>query len=475
MIDTSQLTIKDAHTALTSGDVSVAELVEAYQDAINAKDADIHAYLELYDDIETYVRRAQTMIDNGNATMLTGIPFALKDNILLKGKTASSASRMLETYTATYTATATQKLIDAGAVVLGRTNMDEFAMGSSTENSAFGPTANPHDYTRVPGGSSGGSAASVSAGMACAALGSDTGGSIRQPAALCGCYGLKPTYGAVSRHGLMAMGSSFDQIGPLARSVEDTESIYAVIRGRDQLDSTTIAADTYPARDLPRTFTVGVPYDVMEEEGLDPRVRERFEQAVHALKESGVEVVDVTLPALTDALATYYVLIPAEISANMARYDGVRYGYHADGEDVLDDYMKTRAAGLGAEVKRRIMIGTYVLSAGYHDEYYTNAQIVRNQIRSAFDTLFNTVDAVLTPTAPSPAFKIGEKTADPLSMYMQDIFTVAANITGMPALSVPMGMVKEEGVELPAGLQVLAAHGQEHILFELAGRYEQAT
>lgn len=462
-IDVDTLTIQEAHKGLTSGAFTVLELVGAYRKRIDALNGDLNAYLEVYSDIDEQSKRAQEMIDKGEGTVLTGIPFAVKDNILIKGKTASSASKMLENYTATYTATAMQKLIDEGVVFLGRTNMDEFAMGGSTENSAYGVTKNPRNPEHVSGGSSGGSAATVAGGMALAAIGSDTGGSIRQPAAFCGCFGFKPTYGAVSRHGLMAMGSSFDQIGPLARCVDDIEIVFNAIRGQDSLDSTSINEETYPQKEIGNR--IGIPWSILEKGGIDGEIKEQFKKTAKVLEKNGVEVVDVELPSLDDALATYYVLIPAEISANMARFDGVRYGFHADGKDLLDDYLKTRGKGLGDEVKRRIMIGTYVLSAGYHDAYYTNAQIVRSNVRKQFAKLFTEVDAVMIPTTPNPAFKIGEKFSDPLSMYLEDIFTVIANIAGIPAMSIPTGTMSNG---LPIGTQLLGAHGQEKTLFTLA-------
>lgn len=463
-IDTQKLTITEAHDALVRGDFSVGELTHAYLETAQEHNPTLNAYLELYGDVDQQIEHAES-VRSSTDNPLAGMPLAVKDNILIHGKTASSASKMLEQYTATYTATAAQKLIDAGSIFLGRTNMDEFAMGSSTENSAFGPTANPHAHNRVPGGSSGGSAAAVGGGLAIAALGSDTGGSIRQPASFCGCYGLKPTYGAVSRHGLMAMGSSFDQIGPITRSLEDAQTLFNAIRGRDPFDSTTINTDTYPARPVTGALKVGVPTSVMDGGGIHDGVRAQFDSAVATLKANGAEIHEVTLPSLEDVLATYYVLIPAEISANMARYDGVRYGMRAEGKNLLETYMNTRAEGLGPEVKRRIMIGTYMLSAGYHDAYYNNAQALRQHIRTQFDALYEEVDVIVTPTAPTPAFKQGEKTSDPLAMYLGDIFTVTANITGMPALSVPHGTVEDDGDTLPFGFQFMAAHGQEETLF----------
>lgn len=459
-IDITKLTIKQAHLHLLAGDFSVKELVDVYRKNIDEKNIELNVFLEVYSDIDEQVERAQKMFDEGHADILTGIPLALKDNILVEGHTASAGSKMLENYTATYSATAVRKLVEKGVVLLGRGNMDEFAMGGSTENSAFGVTKNPHDTERVAGGSSGGSAASVASGMALASFGSDTGGSIRQPAAFCGVCGLKPTYGAVSRHGLMAMGSSFDQIGPLANSVEDLEILFEAIRGIDPMDSTTISSDTYPEHKIEDSLKIGVPFDVLE--GIDSDVRKNFEEVVEKMKAKGASVVDIKLPSLDDILATYYVLIPAEISSNLARFDGVRYGFHADGENLIADYFKTRGQGFGEEVKRRIMIGTYVLSAGYNDAYYNNAQVVRTHVREEFAKLFKEVDVIMTPTTPNPAWKIGAKTEDPLSAYLEDIFTVVANVVGVPALSVPTGKTKDG---LPIGTQYMATHGAEKTLF----------
>jgi len=376
---------------------------------------------------------------------------------------------MLENYTATYTATAAQKLIDQGAVFLGRTNMDEFAMGSSTEHSAFGPTKNPHDLERVPGGSSGGSAAAVAADMACAALGSDTGGSIRQPAALCGCVGFKPTYGAVSRHGLMAMGSSFDQIGPLTKTVGDAQILFEATCGQDLLDSTSIGEKDYEQQK--QQGIIGIPKGIDSNDSLHNGVRKTFQEAVQQMKDAGVDVREIDLPSPDEALATYYVVIPAEVSSNMARYDGMRYGLHVSGEDLLDDYVKTRGDGLGAEVKRRIMLGTFVLSAGYYDAYYNNAQRVRAALRKQYEAIFSEVDALMTPTVAHPAFRIGEKVNDPVSMYLEDVFTVTANLVGIPALSVSAGTIEVDGSQLPLGVQFMVGHGQERILFDVGKRF----
>ena len=340
--------------------------------------------------------------------------------------------------------------------------MDEFAMGSSTEHSAYGATKNPHDMTRVPGGSSGGSAAAVAAHLCIAALGSDTGGSIRQPAALTGLVGLKPTYGAVSRSGLIAMGSSLDQIGPLTKTVEDAHILYEAIRGIDALDATTITDDLYPAHEVPNTFRIGVPRALLE--GVDVDVREVFDAMLVRFTEAGHTLVDVGLPTSAHALAAYYVIMPAEVSANLARLDGMRYGHAARGETLLDDYLLSRTEGFGEETRRRILLGTFVLSSGYIDAYYRKADAARAILRKEYTDAFQKADVVVFPTTPSPAFKFGEKT-DPVSMYLEDIFTVTANLTGMPAISVPMGTVEREGTSLPVGIHFTAPHQAEGMLF----------
>ena len=467
-IDLKNLTITKAHEHLKKGDFTAAELTQAYLDAIAAKNKSINAYLEVFKDALEAAKAADKKIQEANSKgadfpNLLGIPFAIKDNILIKGKTASSASKILEEYTATYYATAALKLAQAGAIFLGRTNMDEFAMGGSTENSAYGPTKNPHDLERVAGGSSGGSAAAVAADMSLAALGSDTGGSIRQPASFCGVVGLKPTYGAVSRYGVMAMGSSLDQIGPFGKSVTDTETIFNAIRGQDPKDGTTITEKTYsPKRVGAKKPIIGIPRHFLTGDGIDKSVMEAFESAVETFKAKGYEVKEIQLPNVANSLPVYYVLMPAEVSSNMARYDGMRYGLHKDGADGIADYFETRREGLGREVIRRILLGTYVLSSGYYDAYYNRANAVRRMITEDFLKAFQSVDVIITPTAPSPAFKIGEKASDPVSMYLEDIFTVTANLTGLPAMSVPCGMAEK----LPIGLQLTARHGDEAALFQ---------
>ena len=468
MIDLEKLTIEKARKAFNNKEFTAVELAQSYLDRIKEKDADIHGYLEVYDDVIEQAEKAQKRIDAGEDLPLLGIPIAIKDNILIKGRIASAASKILEKYKAVYDATAITKLKEAGAVFIGRTNMDEFAMGGSTENSAYGPTKNPHDLERVPGGSSGGSAAIVAANEALVAIGSDTGGSVRQPASFCGCVGLKPTYGRVSRYGLMAMGSSLDQIGPISKNVTDIEILYEVLKGQDERDSTSISEDAYLTRDEPKI--VGVPYGLLKE-GVDKDVKTNFDNSIQKLKDLGYKVIDIDLPNIKYSLSTYYIVMPAEVSSNMARYDGVKYGMRSKGEDLLDVYKKTRSSGFGAEVKRRIMLGTYVLSTGYYDAYYGKALAVRRLIREDFDEAFKEVDIIAMPTTPTPAFKIGEKVNDPVQMYLEDIFTVPANIAGVPAISLPSGFAKVEDKELPLGLQCIAPHGSEKSLFSVGKRF----
>jgi len=457
MIDLKNLTIKKAQKMIQNREISVAELVSAYQENIKNKNKDINAYLEVFND---------PIGEIDETKLLAGIPFAIKDNMLIKGKICSASSKILENYHAAYDATVIKKLRDAGAIFLGRTNMDEFAMGASTENSAFGPTKNPFDLERVAGGSSGGSAAAVAADLGLAALGSDTGGSIRQPAGFCGVVGLNPTYGAVSRYGLIAMASSFDQIGPITKTVEDAEIVFNVIKGKDEMDSTSIKIqDTrYKIQD---TLRIGLlKYD---KSGINDEVNRTIEETIKKLKNLGHEIKEIELPHIKYSVPCYYILVPAEVSANLARFDGVRYGLSKEGKNLLEDYMETRASGFGREVRRRIMLGTYVLSAGYYDEYYGRAQKVRIIIRKDFEKAFNDIDIILSPISPAPAFKIGEKTDDPLQMYLEDIFTAPAKIAGLPAMSVPAGFAKSG---LPIGVQFIAPWFKEDILFHLGKQYE---
>ncbi|HTK33369.1 MAG TPA: Asp-tRNA(Asn)/Glu-tRNA(Gln) amidotransferase subunit GatA [Candidatus Paceibacterota bacterium] len=476
-IDLKTLTIQKAHEALKKGEYSSVQLTQAYLDEIKKRNPTINAYLEVFADVLDQAKKADQKIqearnNNQDFPLLCGIPCGVKDNILIQGHIASAASKILENYHATYDATVIAKLKAEGAVFLGRLNMDEFAMGGSTENSAFGPTKNPHDESRVAGGSSGGSAAAVAMQGALFTLGSDTGGSIRQPASFCGVVGLKPTYGAVSRYGVMAMGSSLDQIGPVTNTVADAEIVFNAIKGKDIKDGTTIDEKTYDTNTRIHTNAtnkkpvIGVPRDFLKGDGIDPAVLAAFNESIESFKKIGYEIKDISLPNISYSLMVYYVLMPAEVSSNMARFDGVKYGLHKDGANVIEDYFETRRAGFGREVIRRILLGTYVLSSGYYDAYYNRANAVRQMITNDFLKAFESVDLIATPTAPSPAFKMGEKTADPVAMYLEDIFTVTANLTGLPAISIPCGEVEKESKKLPIGLQLTARHGDEKALFK---------
>ena len=468
------LTVHEARDLLRRKAVSPKELVEALIKRIEQVDGTIHGFLSF--DPE----RALEEAEHADITLpLGGIPIAIKDVVSVKGHPCGCASKILQGYVAPFDATVIAKLRAAGAIPFGRTNMDEFAMGSSTENSAFGPSANPWDPERIPGGSSGGSSAVVAADEAFAALGSDTGGSIRQPAALCGCVGVKPTYGRVSRYGLVAFASSLDQIGPLTKNVRDAALLMNVISGVDPCDSTTLdePVPDYTAglENGVRDLTLGLPKEYFIQ-GLDPQVEKAVRAAVSRYEKLGAKIVDISLPHTEYALSTYYIIAPAEASANLARFDGVRYGYRADGiAGLLDHYGKTREEGFGQEVKRRIILGTYALSSGYYDAYYLRAQKVRTLIRRDFDEAFAKVDAILCPTSPTPAFKLGERTGDPLQMYLADVFTLAANMAGICGISIPCGFADVEGRKLPIGLQILGKALGEATLFRVAHAYEQST
>lgn len=484
MINLKELTIKKAHEAMVSGEYTAVDLAQAYLANIEKKDKEIHAYLEVFADVLEQAKVADAMIKSGKAGMLTGIPIAIKDNILIKGRIASSGSKILADYMATYDATVIEKLRKEGVVFIGRTNMDEFAMGGSTENSAYGVTKNPIDLERVAGGSSGGSAAVVAGDMALASLGSDTGGSIRQPASFCGIVGLKPTYGAVSRYGVMAMGSSLDQIGPFAKNVEDARILFDAIRGYDQKDSTSQESAKNKSQngkscpivknsDFPTTgVKIGIPKDILNMGGIDQEVLKNFNESVDKFKKLGYEVVDIELPNLKYSLSVYYVIVPAEVSSNMARYDGMRFGKRVSGKDGVEDYFLSRQVGLGKEVRRRIILGTYVLSSGYYDAFYNKANIVRDLIKEDYKKAFEKVDIIITPTTPGPAFKIGEKINDPLAMYLEDIFTVPINLVGVPAISIPAGFKEENGHKLPLGIQLTANNFDEEKMFEIAQHFE---
>lgn len=463
-------TVYELRAKYIQGETTPVQAVTAALENIKEKDGEIHAFLHVYEDaLEAAKEATELYAEKGEDTPpLLGIPVAVKNNILIKGRTATGGSRILENYTATYDATVIQALRDAGAIFVGATNLDEFAMGGSTENSAFGPTKNPVDTTRVPGGSSGGSAAAVAMGAVPVAIGTDTGGSIRQPASYCGLVGFKPTYGAVSRYGLMAMGSSLDQAGPLTQSVADAELVHGIMAGQDTMDATTIDETTYEAAAVKETYTFGVPRRFLVD-GVDPDVLQSFDAHVAELKAAGHTVVDIELPLFEKGLAAYYIVMPAEVSSNLARYDGIRYGASVEGDDLLDVYEQSRAEGFGPEVKRRILLGTHVLSSGYYDAYYGKAELTRKKMREELNTIFDTVDIILTPTAPTPAFLLGEQ-ADPLSMYAQDIFTVPVNLTGVPALTFPMASVDRDGRLLPVGVQYIGPHGGDARLFSVGKR-----
>ena len=468
-------TVGDISKALKRGETSAKAVALASLETAEKLNDELNAFLEI--DRKGATSRAATIDEKRDfSPALAGIPIAIKDNICVRGLQTSCGSRILGPYQAPYNATAIERLLDAGAVVIGKTNCDEFAMGSSNENSAFGPVKNPWDTSRVPGGSSGGSASAVAAGIVPVALGSDTGGSVRQPASLCGVVGIKPTYGRVSRYGLVAFGSSLDQIGVFAQQAIDAAAVLQVIAGRDPHDATT--ADVPVPNYIGETekniagLKIGVARALLGE-GLDPEVRDAVEKAIETYRELGAEIVDVDLPHAKYAIAVYYIIATAEASSNLARYDGVRYGFRAEEAPGLRDmYRRTRDEGFGAEVKRRIMLGTYVLSAGYYDAYYLKAQKVRTLIRQDFAKAFSSCDAVLTPTAPTPAFRFGEKVDDPLAMYLNDIYTVTANLAGVPGISAPCG-ISSEG--LPMGLQLLGPYWSEGTLFRLAHAYQQAA
>ncbi len=466
----SLLSIREAARLLRCRECSAVELASACLKAAEQKDGAIHAYLEIFSDALDDARRADKIFAASDTPFppLLGIPLAIKDNILIAGKRVSAGSRMLEEYRASYDATAIRRLKNHGAVFLGRTNMDEFAMGSSTEYSAFGPTRNPRDQARVPGGSSGGSAAAVGAGFCLGALGSDTGGSIRQPASFCGVVGMKPTYGRVSRHGLIAMASSLDVIGPLARSVDDAEMLFTAIAGGDDFDATASRAQIHEPDDADQDWKrihIGIPREYFAK-GMDPDTEEVVNGAIRKLESAGARMQEISLPHSSLALPAYYIIVPSEVSANLARFDGIRYGFRDEGGvDLFDVYARTRASGFGPEVKRRIMLGTYALSAGYYDAYYLKAQRVRRLIRDDFSQAFKTVDLIISPTTPGPAFPLGERKTDPLQMYLADIYTVGVNLAGLPALSLPAGTVRRDGQALPVGLQLIAPWDREADLF----------
>ncbi|MBI5306571.1 Asp-tRNA(Asn)/Glu-tRNA(Gln) amidotransferase subunit GatA [Candidatus Wolfebacteria bacterium] len=495
------LTIKKFNEGLMKKEFSVFEITKAFFDLIKKEDKKIGAYLRLSE--ESALTRANIIdaeLNNGSKlNILAGTPLAIKDNILINGTITTAASKILENYTASYDATVIKKLKKAGAIFLGKTNMDEFAMGSSTENSAFQKTKNPRDLERVPGGSSGGSAAAVAADMAVAALGSDTGGSIRQPANFCGVVGLKPTYGAVSRFGLIAMASSLDQIGPIAKTVEDAAILFKEIFGRDELDLTSVdfnppagGRDEFVNPDFNKIkkLKIGLPKEYFtvpdfasdevdggRVEGLDKKTQKAVQKTIETLKKIGFEFKEISLPHTKYALSCYYIIMPAEVSANLARFDGLRYAKNEklEAKNLKEIYLKNRGEGFGEEVKRRIILGTFVLSSGYYDAYYSKAQKVRRLIKEDFDKAFGDVDVILTPVSPTPAFKIGEKTDDPLKMYLEDIFTIPVNLAGLPAISIPVNLKpKTQNLKsnLPIGFQLIGKHFREADILGIGRLYE---
>ena len=469
--------IQELHNKLINHEITATQLVEDYFTVIEEKDSQIQAFLTLTKkQALEEAKKVDEKISRGEKIgILEGIPYAVKDNILVKGVKTTAGSKILENYVASYDATVIKKLKNEGAILLGKTNPDEFAMGSSTENSAFFTTKNPWDLTRVPGGSSGGSAAAVSAQMCAFSLGSDTGGSIRQPAAFCGIIGLKPSYGAVSRYGLISMASSLDIIGPLATSVEDAEIVFQVISGKDEMDST--SCDLKQIQDTRykiQNTRFGLPQEYFVK-GLDEEIKDKIEVVIQKLQNQKIQIAKVSLPSTPYALPCYYIIMPAEVSSNLARYDGIRYAPNSKFQipnsnlNLKDLYFRTRGYGFGQEVRRRIILGTYVLSKGYYDAYYKKAQKVRRLIIEEFNKIFGDVNFLITPTTPTPAFKIGEKSADPLSMYLSDIFTVAANIGGLPAINLPIGFTKNN---LPIGLQIIGPYGSDYSLLQIARTIE---
>ena len=472
------LTIEDAHQGLLGGDFSAVDLTRAVLERIEAVEPRIGAYITLdpkgaLDQAAAADRR----IAAGEAAPLTGIPLGIKDVICTRGLRTTCGSRLLENFVPPYDAAVMERLRAAGAVILGKLNMDEFAMGSSTENSAYQITRNPWQRDHIPGGSSGGSAAAVAAGMCLGALGSDTGGSIRQPAAHCGVVGLKPTYGRVSRYGLVAFASSLDQIGPMGKSVRDCALMLNAISGHDERDSTSVPQPvpdyTQLANHGLQGLKVGLPREYYKAEGLDPDVRQAMAEAIETVRALGAETVEISLPHTEYAVAAYYIIAPCEASSNLARYDGVRFGVRSrEHEDLLDMFRRTRTAGFGTEVQRRIILGTYALSAGYYDAYYGKASQVRSLIIDDFRRAFEACDVLLSPVAPTPAFKIGEKTDDPLTMYMSDVFTLSANLAGIPGISIPCGL---SSGGLPIGLQIMGPHFSENRLLSAAYHFEQQT
>jgi len=469
-------TIAELSQALHQGTISSSELTGIFLSRVKQFNPQLNSFITLTEErASTAAQEADRRLKNGKAGPLTGIPIAHKDIFCTDGVTTTCGSRMLDNFIAPYDATCVVKFNQAGAVMLGKTNMDEFAMGSSNETSFYGPVKNPWDPAKVPGGSSGGSAAAVAAYLVPGATGTDTGGSIRQPAALCGCTGLKPTYGRVSRYGMIAFASSLDQGGPITRTAEDAALMLGVMAGFDEKDSTSMDTSvpdyTATLSDSIEGIKIGLPKEYFSE-GLDNRIASALDEAIKEYQNLGATVVDISLPNTNLSVPTYYVVAPAECSSNLSRYDGVRFGYRCDNpKDLMDLYKRTRGEGFGAEVKRRIMIGTYVLSAGYYDAYYLKAQRIRRLISDDFANAFKDVDVIMGPTTPTTAFALGDKVDDPITMYLSDIYTIAVNLAGLPAISIPAGFVNW----LPAGLQIIGNYFQEARILNIAHRYQQVT
>lgn len=475
------LTIKQYHDKLVSKEFSAQEAVEEFLSHAETIDREIGAFLDFHKESarETAVRVDELLASKNEIPVLAGVPLGIKDAILVEGKPTTAASKILEKYIASYDATVIKKLKDSHAVIVGKTNLDEFAMGTSTENSAFKITRNPYDLERVPGGSSGGSAAAVCAGSVLGALGSDTGGSIRQPAAFCGIVGLKPTYGAVSRHGLIALASSLDQIGPFGKTVEDVITIFDCIKGADEYDATSVRGEYETPTEVMsihqvRNLKVGVPKEYFIE-GIAPVVKTGVESAIEKVKRMGLEVKEISLPHTKYALSTYYIVLPAEASTNLARFDGIRYARRdeVEGKTLKRIYPDQKTKGFGDEPTRRILLGTFVLSAGYYDAYYAKAQKVRTLIKEDFDKAFEEVDLIVAPVTPSQPFKIGEKVNDPLSLYLEDVFTLPINLAGLPSLAVPIKKYSLAEKELPIGFQIIGRRYHEHQILSLGTYYEK--
>ncbi len=466
--------IKEIHQKLISQEVKIGDLVNVYCDNIKKRNGELNAFLSINKGslLNQEIQNAETILHNNPEELLAGIPIAVKDNMLVKGLKTTAASKILEDYVAAEDATVIKRLKEKGAIILGKTNLDEFAMGSSTEHSAFGPTHNPYNLDLVPGGSSGGSAAAVAADLAVAALGSDTGGSIRQPASFCGLVGFKPSYGAVSRYGLLALSSSLDQIGPIAKNVSDCKIIFEAIVGKDNKDATTVSlVNNISPKDL-KSVKIGLPKEYFVE-GVDSEIKTQIDLLIKKLKEAGVSVEEVSLPLTSLALPCYYIIMPAEASSNLGRYDGLRYanpnGFNGK-EGLLDYYLRNKGTGFGKEPRRRILLGTYVLSAGYYDTYYKKALQIQEAIRRDFNKVFEQVDYLITPTTPTAAFPIGAKTNDPLSMYLADIFTVSANLAGVPAINLNLGFNKQG---LPLGVQLMAGRYKDFSLLDFSEQVER--